>query len=387
MSNSFKKIASISALLSIFVYGATLCSNHACNNEITRIFKITYTQMGFLYTSIFIGFIFTTIITGPIVDKRGKLPIILFGMIYAIIGLISFILTKDYHIALISMFLMGACGGCAETHATGFVSDIYEGNERIKWLNFTQSAFGLGAFFGPILVGLSLKITNSYISIYYLISFIAFITMILLIISICKKEEKPLKKPNEKIPWKIIFKDKYIYFVIFALILYCGYEISFSGWMAKYYEDILHLSKGLAASSVSYLWLGIAIGSGLYGLISKKISAINIMIISIISVLLGFIIFFIKIPYISMFGVFFIGLFLGPQFPTILSFANNRHKKYSGVVNSILFTGANIGAIIFPTLMGYIIDISSIYYIFGLIIFICICNLILFSLYKKKADN
>ncbi|MBQ0104703.1 MAG: MFS transporter, partial [Armatimonadetes bacterium] len=293
MTEKFQRFASASCFICLFAYAATLCVSHACNNEINRLFHITNTQMGLLFMMIYVGFIPATLLTGRLSDTKGKLPVVFAGTVFMILGLLLFILTKNFYVGLGAMFLMGLGGGCSETNATGLIGDIYTGAKRTRMLSFVQTSFGLGALAGPLIAGMFLKYTDSYNGAFITISAITFIGFLFVLFSLMNNEEKPVGVNTEKVPWNVILRDKYIWLIVAGLILYCGAELGFSGWIAVYFEKILCLGKSYAVQSVALIWLGIATGSAFFAMLAKKLTPLNILKISLSGVILMFCLFYV----------------------------------------------------------------------------------------------
>ena len=384
MSKKFKIFATLGAYLCVFSYAACSCVCHACNNEINRQFHLNNTQVGILFMLVFLGFIPTSLITGALSDKKGKLPFICLGVVLMAIGSILFITTKNYYVALLSMFLMGAGGGCSEANATCFMGDIFEGTQRIKMMNLVQTFYGLGAFLAPFLAGAFLNYFNSYNLAFVIVCGFCLLSLIFSLISYFQKEEKPVRVEKVKVPWNVILKDCFILWVVGSLVLYCGSEIGFSEWVAVYFEKYLNVTPYTAAQSVSFIWLGIAIGSYLASLVAKKLTPEQIIKISLVCLIVSHFVFRSSNVIVAFVGVFFVGLFLGPIFPTVIALGSSKYKEHSGAVGSILFCCANLGCAFFPALMGYFVDLTSIATAMWFVVILAFVNL---GLYFVKIKN
>lgn len=383
MSDKFIKFASAGTFISLFAYGSLMCILHACNNEIHRAFSLSSTQVGVLFTMLYFGYIPSALLTGRFADLKGKIPCILAGVFLIIVSPVLFVLSKSYLCAMASVFVMGLGAGAIDTNGLGFIGDLYTGKKRTAMISFTQVIFGVGALMGPYLVGVCLNKYNVYFPAFYFVAVSAVAGFVFMTASFRMKEEKPVAKTEEKAPLGIIFKDRYVYFILLAILLYCGSEFGFSGWVAVYFEKILKTSSALAAQSVSVFWIGITLGSMAFAFALKKISQYKILLLALLGVITGFLIFLVPYLFCAMAGTFMVGFCLGPVFPAIIAYGSNRYRDHSGLINSIILTFANIAGIIFPIVIGLLADHTGIKCAMFTVLVLSLIHIFILKYYSK----
>lgn len=364
-----------------------MCVLQACNNEIHSVFGITSKAVGVLFSMFYIGYIPSALITGSLSDKKGKIPFIVLGMVFIAISPIIFILSETYIHALLSVLLMGIGGGMVDTNSLGFIGDLFDGRKRTAMLGLTQVVFGIGALLSPFLVGLFLKLNGSYNYAYIFVGLSALIGLIFMIISQRMREEKPVSVSENKMPVRKIFTDTYVYFILLAILLYCGAEFGFGGWVSFYFGSILKQNPTMCANSVSVFWLGITVGSALFAVLLKKYTEYQILTFSLAGTVLGFAMFFSGRILPVLIGDLLIGCFLGPVFPAIVALGSERYRECSGTINSVILTFANIAGIIFPILIGTLTDHVGIKNSMFTVVVLCIVHLGILRFYAKKNQT
>ncbi|MBQ0104977.1 MAG: MFS transporter [Armatimonadetes bacterium] len=381
MTKKYKIFSSISSLICLYSYGAALTLTHACNSETSTIFHLSKSRMGYLYVCLYLGFFFASLLTGAIADRRGKLPVISFGVAGMVIGLLSFVFTENYYIAMFSMALIGLGGGATETNVTGYIGDVWTGKRRNTMLNFSQTAFGFGAFCGPSLAAVSMNLSgNSHLA-FYAVSVIGAVGFVMSLAVLRDRQETP--KGGEYVPWKYILGDRYIIFMMLCLAFYCGIESGFSEWAGVYYKEIFSAGGEMCAFSVSVFWLGLTVGSFVLGILSKYMKRDKAVITACFGVLAGFFLWTSYIYSLSFIASFWIGFCLGPIFGTVLGLGTEKIPAHSGAVSSVLFGGAYLGGAFFPALIGINADIFGIKYSVFEIPLLTLCIILIFINFKK----
>ncbi len=382
MTRFFKIISSLSALICLYSYGAALTSTHSCNSEICNTFDITKTQMSIMFMCLYLGFFLASVMTGSLADKKGKLLFISIGIGTMLIGLFLLPWTRNLYLGMLAMACIGLGGGATETSVTGYIGDTWKGKRRNTMMNFNQTAFGFGAFSGPVISGLFMKYFNNYTGAFMTVASIAIFGVLLLSFCLVRNQEKPsaVSEDNiQKTPWITLLSDKWILCILCCLMVYMGVESGFSEWISVYYENVFGLDGDLATQSVGIFWIGLTVGSLIFGIWSKKIDREKMVIASIVSVFTCLIFWYIKMVPVAYVGSFWVGFFLGPVFGTILGMGTEKYPKHSGAVTSILFGGGYIGGAFFPAIIGINADKFGIEYSICLVPVLVLILLLIFS--------
>ena len=377
MTRRFKIISSLSALICLYSYGAALTSTHSCNSEICNVFSISKTQMSVMFMVLYLGFFFASVLMGSVGDKKGKLPIICLGTVVIIVGSLILPWTKNLLLGMVAMACIGLGGGACETCVTGYIGDTWKGKRRNTMMNFNQTAFGFGAFSGPVISGFFMRYLGGYRGAFLTVASVALCGAIVVALCLLRNQEKPSALTEDKVqrtPWIMLLRDKWILGILLCLMLYMGVESGFSEWVSVYYEDVFGMDGDVATQSVGIFWLGLTLGSLVFGILSKRLEREKMVIASVVAVIVCWIVWYVKIIPVAYVGSFWVGFFLGPVFGTILGMGTEKFPRHSGAVTSILFGGGYIGGAFFPALIGINADR------FGVVYGICIVPILVMAL-------
>jgi len=141
-------------------------------------------------------------------------------------------------------------------------------------------------------------------------------------------------------------------------MLYVGAEIGQSTWLSVYFKRYLRAADAFAASSPSFMWVGIGIGRLAAAWVSANWRSETALICwtTALAAASQSILLLTGGPGSGAAAAFALGLFLGPIFPTVVSRANAAHPEASGVVTAIVIAAGSLGAAIFPPTIGWAAD-------------------------------
>ena len=142
------------------VFGIFLASICPVLGELSRRTGASLAAIGGVLTFLFLESLIAQVSTGPLNDRYGQkiiLPVSLFLISLSIIG---FTTTQSLSWMLVSFLFVGLGQGGIDMGSNLMVADTFP--RRItSYLNLLHFFFGVGAFTGPILVGLAIASTGS----------------------------------------------------------------------------------------------------------------------------------------------------------------------------------------------------------------------------------
>ena len=183
------------------------------------------------------------------------------------------------------------------------------------------------------------------------------------------------------------FKNKMFYLVLFGLFFYLCSEQAVIGWLVTYFKDTGFLKDPLASLTTTIQWTCILIGRLTTAYLSQKIDKRKLLAV----MGLGTIVFFVALLFarstisiiISIAGF---GLSMAGVYPTITSFSGDITKQYP-MCYSFILTGAGLGSILMPTIIGFIADSFGIYTGMCSIVVVVIIQMILILLLIKNTKK
>jgi MFS transporter, FHS family, Na+ dependent glucose transporter 1 len=229
-------------------------------------------------------------------------------------------------------------------------------------LNLTQFFFGVGAFTAPLLVGGLLSVTNGFNWIWWLsaLAFIALTPLVFLIESPSIRQITPAN-PQAIAPRTLNEFRRLIFLIALFLFFYVGAEIGFGTWLTTYAQVRLPLEQlNRSYQLTSAFWIAIMVGRLISIPLSARFAARRLLwflvggcFLSLLLILIGG-----SSWVMLLIGSFLLGISMAPIFP--LSFAMAEELlEVNGAISSMLFIGASTGALIFPLILGRLLEFTD----------------------------
>ena len=128
--------------------------------EIGKYFDSSEFLVGLTLTIFFLMFAISMVLCGPLADKYGRRPILIFGTsIYTIASLMC-VFAPNIYILLAGRFLQGTGSGAIITVATTLIKDCFQGKLMSKILVITQALGVIGPMAAPLAGGFLLRFTD-----------------------------------------------------------------------------------------------------------------------------------------------------------------------------------------------------------------------------------
>jgi fucose permease len=358
-------------------------------------------NMGLLMTIFSTGFVTGSLLTGLLTRFMPKAYILNISLGVQALFLLVFPFSNSFILMLIVYFIIGMSGGFTETLASLMIPEINKEHAGY-YLNIAQVFFGVGAFAGPYISSIIVKIGLDWVLSYYFLAFLSFLSFIFF--SILRVKCKTLlsvsgfntaninKKTGHISTAFSSLTVKLIILLSFAMLMYVASEDGLNAWIPTFFRLERGFSAYQASQILSFYWLAIAAGRLLIAFIVKKINILKItIIISSLSVLSTFAGIMVENKYLNLMFFMLTGLFYSGIWPNILALSMQYFKtdaRKDAFISLIIAVGG-IGALMAPWVVGSIFKISNL--LTGLLacvlfIFIAVILLILLSRHKMKNE-
>jgi MFS family permease len=140
-------------------------------SQLSKDFSLGLSEMGMSLTCQFIGFTVFVVASGIAADHIGKKNVMSGALIMLVISSLALSFAPNYSLFCAALLFLGGGMGILETMSNALLADLDPGNS-VFMLNFLQVFFGLGAIFGPILVGAAYSRNISWRLVYQVISIV-----------------------------------------------------------------------------------------------------------------------------------------------------------------------------------------------------------------------
>jgi len=346
--------------------------------DIIRSFKLSLTLVALLPFSFFIAYGVMSIPAGMLVEKFKEKPVMVIAFIVAFLGALLFSLLPRYHVAILSLFLIGV-GMAMLQVAINPLLRVAGGEEHFAFNSvMAQLIFGGASFLSPyvytyfvsnlkvisrdsnflIKLASHLVPTNlPWISVYWVF---VVVTLLMVLVIFLTRFPVVLRKEDERAgAWethKILFKKRTVILYFFGIMAYVGTEQGVANWISQFLKTYHGLNPQVeGARAVSWFWGLMAIGC-LLGLVLLKLFDSR-------KVLIGFALAAVVLLSLAFFGSGQVALYAFPlvgfaasvMWSIIFSLALNSLESHHGSFSGILCTGI-IGGALVPLIIGWLGD-------------------------------
>lgn len=350
LTSSQKKIFA-QTFYTFFINGSLALILGAMLPYMRETYGLSYQLAGILISVHSVGNLISSFIGGILPAYLGRKKSILLLSSCGFIAFILMPLTNSPIILILAFFLTGINRGAISNFNNSIINEIATGK---AWaLNLLHSVFAVGAFIAPFIALLSVRTNpDGWIYACYILAFLCFTELITY--SFMKIPEKSITvREKKKTDWSFL-KNKYFITAAGILFSYLCAEQAINGWLVTYFKESGLMSGSFAQSMASLLWIIILLGRLVSAYLSKKIKKSNLLVVNA----MGYLIFFIilltaKSMTPITIGIIGVGFCMAGLYPTTISCIGKIIKEYPMGL-SFLLTFAGLGAILMPSLIGFV---------------------------------
>jgi FHS family L-fucose permease-like MFS transporter len=374
--------------------------------------RLSDMQSALIDSAVYIGYFLLAIPAGILMKRYGYKKVIIFGLLLYALGAFLFYpaaTTRSYPFFLGALFIIAS--GCAflETAANPYVTLLGDAKTATTRLNFSQSFNGLGAFIAPIVGGsviLSgiehsdrelnamsgaqleqyLQSEANAVRVPYLVIG-GVVLLVAVLIAVTKMPELKAASSRKASSLGTVWRHKHLRWGVIAQFFYVGAQVCVTSFFIRFARHAADMPEKSAA-----LWLGIAMFGFMVGrftgtLLTRFIQPARLLAIyALLCMLLLVASITIKSP-LAVWALMAVPFFESIMFPTIFSLSI-RNLEEDRELGSSLLVMAVAGGALFPLIMGWLSDMSTIQYAYAvpLACFVVVCFFGLYG-YKVPEDN
>ncbi|WP_119343597.1 MFS transporter [Facilibium subflavum] len=340
-------------------------------NDIMSLFHISPAQAGSLIASTFWTIVITQLFSGLILDRFGFRLISALSLVITASGLLLFIYAADsgdLFLGYAGRIMIGFGISFATVSYIKAVSVWFPPHKFAFVTSFLASAAMLGAIAGQAPLAYLIHHSGSWQKGLTICAFIGLIGAVLYFFII--RDNNPKSQIHAESETHTTFNFQAIKAVFlnknnWLLTLYSGLSFTtidaFAGlWGNNYFREQYHISTSQAASIISMIFIGLAIGSPVIGKISEHLDRRKPVMLSfhiIATIMLAIVLTFKTTPFIASLCLLIFGFCLGIY---MLTFAIGRRINSIAVtatVAALINTGEPVLGAIFDPLIGYFLEL------------------------------
>ena len=338
-------------------------SPNAIVNELMRDFGVTSTYLGILVSAYSCAYVPLQVPCGVIVDWLGTRRVICLSTLLCIIGSFLFAESENFYLAVFARFLIGAGSACAYISCVKVGSDWFAPEKFAVIAGITMMMGTLGGIVGAKPFAALANIVG-WRDAMVVAGFVG-----IGVLALCFFVLKDRRRSREEIVHsgnlfeglKIIASNPQSWLLAayggFMYVPLCAFA---ELWGTPFMMNLYNVDNETAAFAGTMVYLGFALGSLLGPLFSNYIKSRRLVMLgSSVLTIIPFVgvIYIPDLPYnVSLILLLLAGLVCGAQ---ILYFGVAKEMnpdKYSATAIGFTNAGVMASGLIFPTLLGYILD-------------------------------
>ena len=303
--------------------------------------------------------IISSFFSGKILNRYGTYRVVECSVILTAAALSGFSLSKSLVCLFILTVPLGLGAGAIDTALNDYVVQHYSA----KVLNFLHCFYGVGITISPYILSLFLYSNGGWRYGYRAMSAVQGIIAFIVLISYplwdrkkCRNEDDDGIRAPQNISFRCAFRQHLAKSVFFTFFAANALESVCTVWASTVFYGIQSSSVSQAAEAVTFYFAGLALGRFLSGILSKRISGIKMILIFPLTIPMGVLTFFIRVPvYLMRIGLLLIGVGIGPLHPNLLRLTPQLFgEESSKVMMGYEIASAYTAVLLTPILFGMI---------------------------------
>lgn len=342
-------------------------------------FSVDNTSIGIMLTIGTFGFTVFSYVGGVLCARIGQKKVFIIGILTVCCSLVLLRCSTNFIMLMVGMFFLNM-GQAFGSIATNTLIPVLFLSFQAVIMNITHFCYGLGSSLAQRFSGIMLYNGTSWRQIYLYIAGSAFILLIFFMFVKIPQTHKMDYKVN--IGLKDIYRDKLIYYYIFALGFYVFAEMGTGNWFVNFIEKVYNYNKSQSSFYVALFFAVFAIGRLLGGFIVQKFGYVRTVEISAVIALVMYTT-GIAMGEKGLILISMAGLFFSITFPTLILSVNTVFKQSSLYITGVIITFCSLTSTILNLFFGYLTDKVGTYTAFYMIpvslfisiIFICLIKI------------
>jgi fucose permease len=347
-----------------------------------RDFSINDTNIGVMLTISSLGYILFTYIGGVLCGKIGQKNVFICGITCIIVSLFGLGIFHNYHLFLLSMFILNVGLSLISIAINTIVPVLFISYQAVL-MNLTHFCYGLGSATVQRVSGILLFNGISWRVIYLSEAVLFFILLILFIPIKIPNIHKSSKEREIKDRKADLFRNKLLYFYMFALGFYVFAEMGTGNWFINYMEKVYIFDKEKSSLYLSLFFGIFTIGRLIGGFVVEKIGYVKAVFISLVIALIIYLI-GINLGPKGMIVISIAGFFFAVTFPTLVLTISKVFKGNVAYATGVIVTASSTTNMVLNMLMGFLNDKIGEYRAFYLIpISLALSIIFIFAIYRN----
>ncbi len=370
----------------MFFYGFLLGGMQLIMLQLSSHFGLDIAGMGLLVSSQHISALIMPVICGNIADRIGKKPVLLVCVGVFAVGCALAAISPGIGLYLVSAALMGTGYSVSESLCSAALNDIDQ-QAGVRYINLSQCLLSVGAMLAPQIYRLlQTSINANWRAIFAICAAGYFVLFFPLLKTKFPPSVEIIKTNTKKSNSKLLMSPIFLC-LFFSIVLYVGLENGFGYFAQPYFETELGHEQ-LGAYAISAYWLGMAASRLLSSIMLKRDRLILCICFAVTAVLFA-VLALNTVAYISVVVCGIVGVVFGPIWSTLVAKAAGAFPTRAASAVGMMTAGCGLGAIIYPSLTGFLaknFSIKNSFLFLSLSAIVALALCLVYCKLKKEDD-
>ena len=314
----------------------------------------TLGQLGLVFAAQSLGGLAGSIVAGRVYRRLGGPHLIAIAVLVLAVSIGLLATVGELALVVALGALMGLGAGTMDVSANTVAPTLVDGDDLVASMNALHMCFAVGALGTPLIVGLSVALTDGL----GLACGVFGVALVGLGLTLWRRDraggarraaEQHAEAGPTPAAWRLAI-------VAAFFLLYVGLEVCFAGWVATYAHE-LDLGAAWGTAFTAVFWAGFLAGRLLMAWRGERVetglvlwaSVLGATVIAVGLALVG------GAPVAVLVGSAAFGVVIAPQFPTMLAHLH-RSVPLTGTVTAWCIAGSAVGGLALPPLIGALFD-------------------------------
>lgn len=316
--------------------------------------------IGSVFTMIFFGALLAQAAAGPIGDRLGMHRVLLVGLLMMAAGTLGLALSTSLAATLGLAFAAGLGHGAVDLGANVWIAAVFE-RRSVSALNVLNVFFGLGAFAGPAIAGLSLNLWGSGLPALW-VGAAGLAAVLPFLLRMRPGKSEPVERPDEYPvnPGRSngLYGSALLWGLGFLILTYVGTENGVGGWTTTYVARTTALSLDQAALAASGFWLALTGGRVVSALVGLRLQPQDLLAVSLTGAAAGgaLLVGSMGNAALTILATLLLGFSFGAVYPTTIAITTARFQQGPGKAAGLVAAMGSVGGMALPWLQGILLE-------------------------------
>jgi fucose permease len=314
----------------------------------------TLGALGLVFAAQSVGGLVGSIVAGRLYRRFGGPHLIAVAVLVLAVSIALLAVAGELALVIALGALMGLGAGTMDVSANTTAPMLVAPDDLVSSMNALHMCFAVGALGTPLVIGLSVALTDGL----GLACGLFGVALIALGVTLWRRDRaegarRAAEQHEEAGPTPAAWR---LAVVASFFLLYVGLEVCFAGWIATYAEQ-LDLGAGWGTAFTATFWGGFLVGRLFMAWRGEHLETGRVLWVSVVAatvIAVGIAIAG-AAPVAILVGSATFGAAIAPQFPTMLAHLH-RSIPLTGTVTAWCIAGSAVGGLLLPPTIGALFD-------------------------------